>query len=78
MAEHRENIQKVWAVFLILAGVGVFIRIPQVMPKIEAMGQFEKASGVIRFCFYFMGLFLMGGGIKKLYYLYRKKQTNAE
>ncbi|WP_319410038.1 hypothetical protein [uncultured Desulfosarcina sp.] len=64
--------QVVWAVALILAGLGVFYRLPQVMPNIEQIPIFASASGLIRFCFYFMGLFLIGGGCKKLYGQYRK------
>lgn len=70
MTDTRNNAQKIWAIALILAGVGVFIRIPQVMPKIEQIQQFSSVSGYIRFCFYFMGIFLIGGGCKKLYTLY--------
>jgi hypothetical protein len=65
-------VQRIWAVVLILAGLGVFYRIPQVMPSIEQIPRFAAASGFIRFCFYFMGLFLIGGGCKKLYHQYRK------
>lgn len=64
--------QVVWAILLILAGLGVFYRIPQVMPKIQEIQMFAGASGFIRFCFYFMGIFLVGGGCKKLYQHYRK------
>lgn len=65
------HVQVVWAIVLILAGLGVFYRIPQVMPTIEQIPRFAAASGVIRFCFYFMGIFLIGGGCKKLYRQYR-------
>ncbi len=64
--------QVIWAVALILAGLGVFYRIPQVMPRIEQIPIFAAASGFIRFCFYFMGVFLIGGGCKKLYHQFRK------
>jgi len=64
--------QLIWAVALILAGLGVFYRIPQVMPNIEQIPRFAAASGFIRFCFYFMGLFLIGGGCKKIYHQYHK------
>ena len=66
------QVQVIWAVALILAGLGVFYRIPQVMPTIEQFPRFSNASGFIRFCFYFMGIFLIGGGCKKLYQQYRK------
>ena len=73
MANKQVNpAQRIWAVVLILAGLGVFDRIPQVMPSIEQIPRFAAASGFIRFCFYFMGLFLIGGGCKKLYHQYRK------
>ncbi len=65
-------VQVVWAVLLILAGLGVFYRIPQVMPGIEQIPRFAAASGFIRFCFYFIGIFLVGGGCKKLYGQYRR------
>jgi len=64
--------QVVWAIALILAGLGVFYRIPQVMPHIEQIPRFAAASGVVRFCFYFIGVFLIGGGCKKLMQQYRK------
>ncbi|MDL2321462.1 hypothetical protein LJC47_03865 [Desulfosarcina sp. OttesenSCG-928-B08] len=74
MTDSREtrSRQVVWAILLILAGLGVFYRIPQVMPKIQEIQIFAGASGFIRFCFYFMGIFLVGGGCKKLYQHYRK------
>ena len=73
MADKQLNrAQIIWAVALILAGFGVFYRIPQVMPTIEQIPRFAAASGFIRFCFYFMGIFLIGGGCKKLYDHYRK------
>jgi hypothetical protein len=73
MAEKQVNqAQVIWAVALILMGLGVFYRTPQVMPSIEQIPIFASSTGVIRFCFYFMGLFLIGGGCKKLYHQYRK------
>lgn len=64
--------QIIWAIALILAGLGVFYRIPQVMPNIEQIPRFANAAGFIKFCFYFIGIFLIGGGLKKLYHQYRK------
>ncbi len=73
MATKQMNqVQVVWAIALILAGLGVFFRIPQVMPTIEQIPRFAAASGFIRFCFYFIGIFLIGGGCKKLVRAYRK------
>lgn len=52
---------------MLLAGIGVFFRIPQVMPEIEKISYFTSALVFIRFCFYLMGVLLIAGGIKKLY-----------
>lgn len=62
----------IWGVALTLAGIGVFFRIPQVMPKIEKIQYFASAMYFIRFCFYLLGVLLVWGGTKKLYENYRK------
>lgn len=73
MGDKQVNqVQVVWGTILILAGMGVFYRIPQVMPSIEQIPRFAAASGFIRFCFYFIGIFLIGGGCKKLFHEFRK------
>ena len=73
MAKNRSSIQLVWGVVLVLAGIGVFIRIPQVMPKIEQIQQFVSVTFYIRFCFYFIGIILIGGGSRKIFLNYPKK-----
>lgn len=65
------NIQLVWGSALTLVGIGVFIRIPQVMPQLEKMEQFADVMWFVRFCFYLMGVTLIGGGLKKLYHHFR-------
>ena len=68
--KHKDSIQLqiVWGIILILAGVLVFYRIPQVMPKLsETYKIFESGIIFLKFCFYFIGVVLIGGGIKKLY-----------
>ena len=73
MGDKQVNqVKVVWGTVLILAGLGVFYRIPQVMPNIEQIPRFAAASGFIRFCFYFIGIFLIGGGCKKLLHEFRK------
>ncbi|NNF99301.1 MAG: hypothetical protein HKM93_07980 [Desulfobacteraceae bacterium] len=71
--QDNKNIQLVWGIALVAMGLGVFFRIPQVMPKIEAVEQFSSAAGYIRFCFYFMGVFLVGGGVRKIIHLYQQR-----
>lgn len=62
----RNTIQMVWGVALILAGCGVFYRIPQVLPKLAHIQTFASAMGFIQFCFYLMGIILIGGGVQKI------------
>ncbi|MBN1932455.1 MAG: hypothetical protein JW786_12700 [Desulfobacterales bacterium] len=66
----------VWGAVLVLVGLGVFYRIPQVMPKIEAMEQFSSAVFFIRFCFYLLGILLIGGGLKRIYDNYQELQNH--
>ncbi len=63
----KKKIQIIWAAALIMAGLGVFYRIPQVMPKIATIDAFADAIGIIRFCFYVLGILLIYGGVKKIY-----------
>jgi hypothetical protein len=69
---NKSRFQRIWGIALVAAGIGVFYRIPQVMPKIEMIEQFSPISAYIRFCFYVMGIFLIGGGAKKIREHYSK------
>lgn len=60
-------IQLVWGALLLLAGVGVFFRIPQVMPQIKTIETFAAVIGFIYFCFYLLGVLLIAGGARKIY-----------
>lgn len=71
MADEKNRFQLIWGIALIAAGIGVFFRIPQVMPKIESIAQFSQITIFIRFCFYVMGVCLIGGGAKKIYAHYQ-------
>jgi len=75
MTDSRQSFQTVWGVALVLAGIGVFYRIPQVMPQIRAAGYFPDALGFVRFCFYFLGLALLFGGAKKLIGIHRGRKA---
>ncbi|QTA80451.1 Uncharacterized protein dnl_27550 [Desulfonema limicola] len=78
MNKDKIIIQMVWGILLVLAGIGVFIRIPQVMPQIEKMGSFSSMMVFVYFCFYLLGILLIGGGAKKLYDNYHKFQNNDQ
>jgi len=68
----KPTLQVIYGIALTLAGIGVFYRIPQVMPRIEQLQQFSSVIGFIRFSFYLMGVLLIGGGLKKIYENYKK------
>ncbi|MGD8368427.1 MAG: hypothetical protein PVG78_12365 [Desulfobacterales bacterium] len=75
----RTIAQTIWGAALLLAGIGVFVRIPQVMPQIAQIEHFANVTGIIRFCFYFIGIMLIGGGAKKLYDVHwRSKAENPK
>jgi hypothetical protein len=63
----KATLQIIWGLLLVMAGVGVFFRIPQVMPKIRQIPSLDAALPFIYFCFYFMAVILIGGGARKLY-----------
>jgi len=67
MAANKDKVQLIWGIALVLAGMGVFFRVPQVMPRIEQIPQFSSVIIFIRFCFYLIGVMLIGGGGKKIF-----------
>ena len=76
--QQTNNIQLIWGVALTVVGIGVFLRIPQVMPQLEKMEQFSGAIWFIRFCFYLMGVILIGGGIKKVLNHFRHAENLSD
>jgi hypothetical protein len=76
MADKKNTLQLIWGILLLLAGAGVFFRIPQVMPEIKKIEHFAPYMGFIYFSFYLLGILLIVGGGKKVYtYL---KQSNGK
>ena len=67
----KARLHIVYGIALVLAGIGLFYRIPQVMPKITQLAQFETASGFIYFCLYVMAIALIFGGGRKIYTCYK-------
>jgi len=65
--KNKVLVQIIWGIALTLAGIGVFFRIPEVMPRIEKIEQFASVMFFIRFSFYLLGMLLIGGGLKKIY-----------
>lgn len=72
MDKNKIHIQLIWGGLLVLAGIGVFFRIPQVMPRIKTIESFASVIWFIYVCFYLMGILLIMGGARKLYENFRK------
>jgi hypothetical protein len=67
MKKEKNTFQLIWGIALVMMGIGVFYRLPQVWPNIEQIDIFRQVLPFIRFCFYVMGIMLIGGGAKKIY-----------
>jgi hypothetical protein len=76
MADNKKTGQMVWGTLLVLAGLGVFYRIPQVMPRIQTIDSFSSEYYFIQVCFYLMGAMLVVGGAKKIYKNYHQMKND--
>jgi hypothetical protein len=70
--EGKSRLQLAWGVLLVMTGIGLFFRIPEVIPQIRQIEYFIGVIPFIYFCFYFMAVFLIGGGTKKIYRHYKE------
>lgn len=78
MPDKRNKLQLIWGIVLLLAGMGVFFRIPQVMPRIKKIEHFAAYIPFIYFSFYLLGILLIIGGGRKVYrYIQKSKQNNS-
>ena len=75
MAKQKTIIQLVWGIALVLMGIALFFRIPQVMPQIEPIG---FSPFLVCLCFYLIALLLIGGGAKKIYDTYQKLEDKDQ
>jgi len=54
-----------YGIILIVVGIGVFMRIPQLMPQVSAIEFFSDKTAIVRFCFYLLGgSLILAGGIR--------------
>jgi len=63
----KKKTQIMLGIILILAGLLVFYRIPEVMPKVASIRAFAGSLGIIKFSFYMLGILLIFGGAKKIH-----------
>jgi cobalamin biosynthesis protein CobD/CbiB len=77
MPNKKDKLQLIWGILLLLAGIGVFFRIPQIMPEIKKIEHFAAYIPFIYFSFYLIGILLVVGGGRKVYrYTQKTKQHN--
>ena len=77
--KQKSTFQLIWGLLLLLAGVGIFFRIPQIMPEIKKIEHFGPYMFFIYFCFYLIGVLLILGGARKIYdYTKQAKQDNSK
>lgn len=73
------TLQMVYGFLLAAAGIGIFVRFDQVIPP--KLGQFQTVAGAmwfIRFCFYLMGIILIGGGARKIAHYFKAQRSVSE
>ncbi|MFH2092113.1 MAG: hypothetical protein ABIJ31_07095 [Pseudomonadota bacterium] len=63
----KKKIRFYYGVVLIVVGLAVFYRIPQVIPQIETIEFFRQKILVVKFCFYTLGVFLIAAGSIRIY-----------
>jgi hypothetical protein len=66
-------IQPVWGLALLAMGVAFFFQIPDIMSRISEISYFYGVLTFMRICLYIMSILLVGGGIRKLKALKKKK-----
>ena len=61
----KNKLRFIYGIILVAVGLGVFYRVPQVMPQIESIEIFARNSLIVKFVLYILGLFLiLAGGIR--------------
>ena len=78
MPDKKNNFQVVWGAALVVMGVMVLFRIPQVIPEIEKIETFASSIGFVKFCFYFIAVALIAGGGRKLHRHFAGPEKGAE
>ncbi len=67
----KKKINFYYGIVLILVGLAVFYRIPQVMPKIATIAFFAPKLFIAKACFYILGGLLVLAGCIRVYKNYK-------
>jgi hypothetical protein len=71
-------IQRVWGVALFLAGAGIFFAMPEKVSQLRQMNLSFFSIHFTQFCFYLIGVLLIGGGLKKIYLNSRNPEEKGQ
>ena len=63
----KKKIHFYYGIVLVAVGLGVFYRIPQVMPQIETIEFFRQKLLLVKICFYILGILLVLFGSIRIY-----------
>jgi len=72
MNKPNNVVQMIWGLLLVIAGVAVFINIPEKILEIQQVKNFSSNLFFIRLCFYLISILMICGGVKKIYHSYHK------
>ncbi len=67
----KKKFQFYYGLVLTAVGLGVFYRIPQVMPQIAEIEFFSHKLLAVKITFYILGLFLVVAGVMRIYKNYK-------
>lgn len=71
----KKNFTFYYGILLIAVGLGVFYRIPAVMPQVAAIEFFSNKLGLVKFCFYMLGIFLVIAGAVRIHKTVKKSTS---
>lgn len=63
----KKQFQIAYGIVLIAVGIGVFFKVPYVIPEVTAIDYFANATLVIEFSFYLLGGLVILAGVKKIF-----------
>lgn len=66
MNDKKNSMQRIWGIALVFMGAALIFRVPEIIEKLKDTPLFVSGRLFVQFCFYFMSLVLIVGGIKKI------------
>ncbi len=67
----RRKFQFIYGIIIVIVGILVIYRIPQMMVRVEDIEYFANSSGLVRLSFFLLGGLLILAGGQKIYKNYK-------